>query len=40
MSEAPWQTSGSGSGGVVAGGASWIEAELAGCALGDKRLGD
>jgi hypothetical protein len=40
MSEAARQTSGSGSGVFAADGASWIDTELAGCALGDKRLCD
>jgi hypothetical protein len=40
MPEAARQASGSGSGVAAAVGASWIDAELAGCALGDRRLGD
>jgi Transposase DNA-binding len=40
MPEAARQASGSGSGVAAAVGASWIDAELAGCALDDKRLGD
>ena len=40
MSEARLQASGSGLGTATAEGASWIDAELAGCALGDKRLCD
>jgi hypothetical protein len=40
MSEAVPQASGSGSGATAAKGASWIDAELAGCVLGDKRLCD
>jgi hypothetical protein len=40
MSEAARRTSGDGSGVAAVGGASWIDAELAGCALGDKRLCD
>ena len=40
MPEAARQASGSGSGVAAAVGASWIDAELAGCALGDKRIGD
>jgi Transposase DNA-binding len=38
MSEAARGVSGSGSSVNAAGGASWIDAELAGCVLGDKRL--
>ncbi len=38
MSEAVRRTNGSGSGATADVAASWIEAELAGCALGDKRL--
>jgi hypothetical protein len=40
MLAAARRTGGSGSGGAAAGWASWIDAELAGCALGDKRLCD
>ncbi|HEX6012061.1 MAG TPA: IS4 family transposase [Geminicoccaceae bacterium] len=40
MSEAVPQASGSGSDATAAKGVSWIDAELAGCALGDKRLRD
>lgn len=40
MSEAMLQASGSGLGTAAAKGSSWIDAELAGCALGDKRLCD
>jgi Transposase DNA-binding len=40
MSEAVPQASGSGSDATAAEGASWIDAEVAGCALGDKRLRD
>jgi hypothetical protein len=38
MSEAARPASGNGSGVIVAGEASWIDAEVAGCALGDTRL--
>src|SRR3712207_3014482 len=38
MSEAMRQASRSGLGTAAAKGASWIDTELAGCALGDKRL--
>ena len=38
MSETARWTSGSGSGVIAGDGASWIDAEVAGCALGDKRL--
>jgi hypothetical protein len=38
MPEAAWRMSGDGSGVAAAGGAPWIDAELAGCRLGDKRL--
>jgi len=40
MSAAARQASGRGSGTAATGGASWIDAELAGCPLGDKRLSD
>jgi hypothetical protein len=40
MSEAMLHASGSGLGTAAAKGASWIDAELAGCALGDRRLCD
>ena len=40
MSEAVPQAGGSGSAATAAKGASWIDAEVAGCALGDKRLCD
>ena len=38
MSEAVRRTNGSGSVAVVDVAASWIDVEVAGCALGDKRL--
>ena len=40
MSEAVRRTTGSGPGVAATGGASWIDVELAGCTLGDKRLCD
>jgi hypothetical protein len=40
MSEAVPQAGGSGSDATAAKGPSWIDAEVAGCALGDKRLRD
>ena len=40
MSAVAQQASGSGFSMGEADGASWIDAEVAGCALGDKRLGD
>jgi len=40
MSEAMLQASGSGLGTAAAKGVSWIDAELVGCTLGDKRLRD
>ena len=40
MSEAVPRASGSSLGAAAAEGASWIDAEVAGCALGDKRLHD